>query len=502
MTRPEILLGPPGTGKTTALLDIVDEELGRGCPPDRLGFVTFTRRGAETAVSRAAQRFGLERSVLKHFRTLHSLAYHALGLRSGDVVERKHLQEFADYAGVRVTGTWCEDGTFAGYEVGDRVLFMENIARMRGVPLRAQYDEDDDRLGWRQVDYVARCYAAFKEAHGLMDYTGMLQELLRQEAAPRLDVLLVDEAQDLSLLQWRVVWALAAGARRVVVAGDDDQAIYVWAGADVNSLIGLEGQVRVLQQSYRVPEVVQTLAAGVIGRVAHRRPKKWWCRPTRGDVSRLPDLADAELGGKDVLVLARNQYILREQVEPELRQRGIVFEQNGHSSVRPTVLSAVADWERLRAGEAVDHAAVLNIYAHMTSGVGVARGSKAKLQGAADDRTFNLAELRADFGLMRDQVWHEALDRLPPDEMSYMLAARRAGQKLLGTARVRISTIHGSKGGEADHVVLMTEMARRSFVEMRDHEDDEARVFYVGATRAREKLTVVGATTQQYYPHI
>jgi superfamily I DNA/RNA helicase len=314
--------------------------------------------------------------------------------------------------------------------------------------------------------------------------------------------LLVHNCQDLSLLQWRVVWALAVNCRRVVVAGDDDQAIYVWAGADVDSLINLTGSVRVLDQSYRVPEAVQALAAGVIGRVANRRPKLWSPRPARGVVERVSDLGDVDLSGEDVLILARNQYILREQVEPELRQRGIVYEQNGRSSVRPAVLSAVANWERLRTGDSISLSEAVNIYSFISSGEGVARGSKKLLSLAGDERTLSLTELKSEFGLLRDQVWHEALDRLPQDEMSYMLAARRRGQKLLGQAQVKISTIHGSKGGEAAQVVLMTEMARRSFVEMRDHEDDEARVFYVGATRARERLTVVDATTQQYYPYL
>ena len=506
---PEILLGPPGTGKTTALLDIVDEELTRGTPPDRLGFVTFTRRGAETAISRASARFNLERSALIYFRTLHSLSYRALGLRPGDVMERKHLHDFSDYAGVQITGTWCDDGTFAGYEVGDRVLFMENIARMRGVPLRAQYDEDDDQLSWATVEYVAKCYAAYKEAHGLLDYTDMLTQIIKQDIAPRLDVLLVDEAQDLSLLQWRVVWALAASCRRVVVAGDDDQAIYQWAGADVDSLIRLQGDVRVLDQSYRVPKAVQSLAGGIIGRVANRRQKVWHPRPGPGEVIRVADLGDVDFSGKDILVLARNQYVLKEQVEPELRQRGLVFEQNGRSSVRPTVLSAVADWEKLRAGDSVSLSSASNIYSFISSGEGVARGSKKKLEEAGkmqeqagDERTFTLTELRDEFGLLRTQVWHEALDKLPPDEMSYMLAARRRGQKLLGQAAVKISTIHGSKGGEASTVVLMVEMARRSFVEMRNNEDSEHRCFYVGATRAKERLVIVDATTQQYYPYL
>ena len=233
----EIVLGPPGTGKTTTLLNIVESELARGVPPDRIGYVTFTRRGADEAIGRAAHKFNMGRGQFPYFRTLHSLCFRALGLKSGDVMEREKLMEFADYAGVRITGRWSEDGSFNGYETGDRCLFMENLARMRGIPLRVQYDLDDDRLSWATVSHVATCLKAFKEAHGLMDYTDMLLRFVQDNAAPMLETLLVDEAQDLSNLQWKVVDVLRTHAKRVVVAGDDDQAIYRWRGASFSNII-------------------------------------------------------------------------------------------------------------------------------------------------------------------------------------------------------------------------------------------------------------------------
>ena len=499
--EPEILVGPPGTGKTTSLLDIVDEELARGTPPDRVGFVTFTRRGAETAVARAAERFNLPRRDFTYFRTLHSLCYRLLGLRPGDVMERDRMQAFADYAGVRITGVWCDDGTFAGYEAGDRILFMENIARMRGVPLRTVFDEDDDRLSWAKVDYVSRAYAAYKEAHGLVDYTGMLQQVVARDLYPRLDVLLVDEAQDLSLLQWRVVWGLARGVRRVVVAGDDDQAIYRWAGADVDSLINLSGRARVLGQSWRVPRAVQDVAHGVIGRVGHRRPKEWRPRPEEGAVGREVDVSSVDFSGPDILVLARNNYVLREQVEPELRRRGILYESGGRSAVAPVVMRAVWAWEELRAGRSVTAAEAAEVYAYMYVGRGVARGQKAAIKRCEEERV-TLPFLQENYGLQTTAVWHDAMGRLPQDEVSYLLAARRAGEHTRGPARVRLSTIHGSKGGEADTVVVFTEMARRTYVEMQDNEDDEHRCFYVACTRAKERLVRVDSSTDRFYPYV
>src|SRR5690606_371122 len=108
---------------------------------------------------------------------------------------------------------------------GDRCLFMENLARVRGIPLVEQYKLDDDNLPWSMVDEVSRGLIEFKRAKGLHDSTDMLVEFARSEWNGGIEKLFVDEAQDLSRLQWMVVEKLASKASKVVIAGDDDQAI-------------------------------------------------------------------------------------------------------------------------------------------------------------------------------------------------------------------------------------------------------------------------------------
>ena len=43
----KIIFGPPGTGKTTRLLNIVEQELRIGVPPDRIAYLAFTRKAAQ-----------------------------------------------------------------------------------------------------------------------------------------------------------------------------------------------------------------------------------------------------------------------------------------------------------------------------------------------------------------------------------------------------------------------------------------------------------------------
>ena len=69
----------------------------------------------------------------------------------------------------------------------------------------------------------------------------MLEQFCYRELAPKLEVVFIDEAQDLSPLQWKMVHLLEANSKEMFVAGDDDQAIFRYAGADVDYFIGLEG---------------------------------------------------------------------------------------------------------------------------------------------------------------------------------------------------------------------------------------------------------------------
>ena len=71
-----IILGPPGTGKTTTLLNLVDEFIQDGVRPKQIGYFSFTKKAATEAASRAADKFSLDiDNDLTFFRTLHSYAF-------------------------------------------------------------------------------------------------------------------------------------------------------------------------------------------------------------------------------------------------------------------------------------------------------------------------------------------------------------------------------------------------------------------------------------------
>ena len=84
------ILGPPGTGKTTRLLHYARTFLKLGTPIDKIGYFAFTKKAATEAKERMlAQNPHISEKELKHFRTLHSLAFWKLGMKKSQVMKKK-----------------------------------------------------------------------------------------------------------------------------------------------------------------------------------------------------------------------------------------------------------------------------------------------------------------------------------------------------------------------------------------------------------------------------
>ena len=99
----------------------------------------------------------------------------------------------------------------------------------------------------------------------------MILKFIKSDKSPNFDVVFIDEAQDLSLMQWDMAKTIWNKTEDSFIAGDDDQAIFRWAGADVDSFIAQKGLMMPLKQSYRIPAKVHNLAMGLINRIKKRK---------------------------------------------------------------------------------------------------------------------------------------------------------------------------------------------------------------------------------------
>ncbi len=484
--NPEIVLGPPGTGKTTYLLNLIEEALDKGIDPERMGFVAFTKKAAKEAIERAEDRFNLTDHKLPYFRTLHSFAFRMLGMNRDRVLSRSQIKEFGEILGLKLKGSIAHsEGTTANSLPGDKALFISGLSRLRCIALQEQWRENTEDLGWYEIERVHKGLKKFKDSRGLFDYTDMLELYIEQGYVPELELLVVDEAQDLSRLQWKVVHKLADKAKRVVVAGDDDQAIFQWAGADLAYFVQLKGQVKVLNKSYRIPKNIYHTASSIINRVIIRRQKEWNSRPSTGSVTYHTTTDSIDMNTGTWLVLGRNSYLI-DKVEDQCRREGLIYERNDRRSVKENSLAAIKSWEKLRTGEPLEAVAVNKCLKFL----------KRTTSAIPEVGIYTLQELKDNWGVTRTDIWHDAFERMSLVERSYLVAALRRGEKLTKTPRIRLSTIHSAKGGEADNVVLFSDMANRTYKDMQKKPDNERRVFYVGVTRTKENLHVIMPRTK------
>jgi DNA helicase-2/ATP-dependent DNA helicase PcrA len=283
------------------------------------------------------------------------------------------------------------------------------------------------------------------------------------------------------------VEALAAKAKRVYLAGDDDQAVFTWAGADVKSFLSFQGTIKVLQQSYRVPSTVHHLANQIVHRIRERQEKVWRPREFEGQVLTYYRFEDVPVDDGQWLIMASTNYLLN-PVGEWLKAKGVLFDRSGVPSVGPTILKAVTSWERLRKGQPVVGEDISNIYRYMDSEF-VARGYRS-FKGDRNE-LYTIEQLQATFGLLATPIWHEALGKIAHDKRDYLISVLRRGAKLTDGGRIKLSTIHGAKGGEADNVLLLMDLSTKFAKEYQKNGDNVQRLFYVGVTRAKQSLHLV-----------
>ncbi len=496
------IYGPPGTGKTTTLLNMVEKALEAGTPASRIAFLAFTRKAAREARERAARRFKLDISNdLGSFKTLHSFCYHLSDINQEQLMGPDHLAEFSFQVGFNLSSKASDDDDDIGSNSRDKpIMQIIQLSRLKKEPIEKTYKQSTIDEPLSTVRYIDDAYKAYKKAHRIYDYTDILEWFAENggRVCPSYDLVFLDEAQDLSPLQWEIAHILDENAGRMYAAGDDDQAIYRWAGADVEHFLGVEQGSEVLSQSYRIPQSVYKVASRIVSRIQTRRPKEYSPKPISGKVEMIFSPNMKKFAEDDWLVMAQCNYMLNDICE-SLRQHGYYFENRGHRSISDKLASAITAWKALVGGAEIEAASARDMYYYMKSGTRIKRGFKA-LSGVDVKDTFSLESLQTNFGLLAtaDMSWSEALDKVPEDMKTYVEALLRRGENLNREPRIKVSTIHGSKGGEATNVVLYTDISYASdqavssnTLEGQRMMDDLHRLFYVGVTRSKENLYIV-----------
>ena len=485
------LFGPPGTGKTTKLLKYVKTFLKLGTPIDKIGYFAFTRKAAEEAIDRMMEQYPQYRiKDLKYFRTLHSLAFTRLGLSKSQVMQDEHYEDIGRKLGIEVT-VYSDGQEKTGFVDSNSEYFnLINAARIKETSIEEEYNTAmySNDLDKRLLPILEEEVTNYKKAFELVDFTDMIEKFIVSELCPKLDVAFIDEAQDLSPIQWKMCEEIIKNSKYVILAGDDDQAIYGWAGADVKKFQNIASKKDIiLPQSFRVPKSVQHIADKILDRIPDLRriKKQWKARQEHGSVNYITSIEDAPLEYGKWLILARYNDKL-DRLKPTLKDRHLYFEYKGRKSFSSTLFRSILNYTRW-----ADKRDLLSI--SEVRGIFDQTGDDIEL---TEERLYDLSE----FGFSNTERWYDRF-LINYEESLYIREMLRNKENLYEDARVKLSTIHSAKGGEEENVLIIldnTKTIRESVEKSQDKADEENRVWYVGVTRTRQNLYLLTAKKEEH----
>ncbi|KKN61483.1 hypothetical protein LCGC14_0521380 [marine sediment metagenome] len=453
-----IIFGPPGTGKTTRLLEILEKEL-QEYRPEEIAYVSFTKEGANQGKNRSIKQFGLKEKSFPYFRTLHSLAFRELHLTRDQVINKRYYKMFSNKMKMNFTGYYTED-----LKNNDDRYLLFNLLHRNNPKIASSYLYD---LNTDLVQFVNKNYRRFKEFYQIIDFTDMIELFNKRQKAIPVKVALIDEAQDLTTLQWTMIWIAFRNCETVYIAGDDDQAIYEWSGADVNYFLGLEGSIEILTHSYRLPDNIVIFAKRIASLIQKRIDKNYHGTGLIGNMEWVLGLEEIKITSNETwMFLSRNHCFLQKIVE-YIQSQGLIYTLNGELSVNEKDIKAINLFEKIR------------------------RTNKMGKKEALLLRSFIKQNYDLRNPWYNNFEWEEKKIKYYRDIIFHKTD--------IHVCKIKINTIHSVKGDEADNVVILLDITKQVYINLQNNNDSEYRVFYVGCTRTKKKLFIVEAESPYKY---
>ena len=471
--------GPPGTGKTYKLISRAKAYVRMGVPLDKIAYFAFTKKAAEEA----RKRMPVADKDLYYFRTIHSFAFDQLGLNTKRVMQPSDYEKIGKDLNLRVKyyDKYNKEEIF--YLNSDSPYFqIIGKAINRDVSPREEYDRNEHNskeIKWHILKNISDNLKEYKKVKKKLDFNDMINQLLLKDDLPKFKVIFIDEAQDLSPLQWKLFDKLKNYADDIYLAGDDDQAIFAWAGADVDRFINEPAKEKVLKYSKRISKTVQeSSVVPLTNIIGLRKLKQYYPRDYEGISERINNLDQIDLTQGKWLILTRTISRLVRMTK-ELRKRNLYHYTNKGKSFIVRLYNASVNYNSWCRGIELDEKEIKDIEEYT--------GLKQKNWDNTTD-------------------WFDAFKDANLDEKEYIKSMLDNGEDLDKEARIKVSTIHAAKGGEEDNVILCLDIGdkiKKAIKRSQAKHDEEHRVWYVGGTRARNNLYKLKARIKRNeYKHI
>lgn len=214
----KVLLASAGSGKTRRLIEEVAKELETR-RAEEIAFVTFTRKGAEEGLRRVCSKLMYEPDDLPYFRTLHSLTFHALNYKGNQMFGKLDQRKFNKEFGYDVNRHEVSTGKVAPTRDSKYLDFYD--MERSGAMTSKQLAESDIEYGYYKQ--IVKHYEEYKAREQKIDFFDCLIKYVQIGEPLPVKVAMIDECQDITALQWKVIEKAFFKAEKIIIAGDDKQ---------------------------------------------------------------------------------------------------------------------------------------------------------------------------------------------------------------------------------------------------------------------------------------
>jgi superfamily I DNA/RNA helicase len=243
----------------------------------------------------------------------------------------------------------------------------------------------------------------------------------------------------------------------------------------------------------RVPRAVHKVALLILDHIEERLEKQWQPRDHEGEVIDHLDLQDIDFSTGNWMILTRTNEQMKPIVE-HLHDTGHRFNCKYNDLLPEKLLEAINIWNRLNQGASISGDEVEVLYEHLTK-KDIKHGFKGKAYNQIN--SVDMDELRMEHGLLASGDW--TVLNMEDAQRRHIEGLVASGEDLSKPARIKVSTIHSVKGEEADNVILFTDLERIIYESALVNKDTEHRLFFVGVTRAKNKLYIMNQDSEYQY---
>lgn len=345
---PSLVIAGAGSGKTRVLTYKIAYLLQQGVKPWSIMALTFTNKAAREMKERIGKLVGQELAQHLYMGTFHSIFSRILRAEAQHIGFTNNFTIYDESDSRSLIKTivkemGLDEKVYKPASVHSRIsmaknnlMSAENYARDKEL-YQADQRAKMPRVGEIFITYVQRCQQA-----NAMDFDDLLtltfklfqeHEDIRKKYADRFDFLLVDEYQDTSHAQMRIVMQLCKEKERVCAVGDDSQSIYSFRGANIDNILSFQSRFKEaklfkLEQNYRSTQSIVEAANSLIKHNSNQIPKNVYSKNDKGErLIYKPAYSDKE----EALIVCREIKRIKRQDDCQYSDFAILYRTNAQS---------------------------------------------------------------------------------------------------------------------------------------------------------------------------